>query len=208
MRKLQKTFLQATNNAMFTGIIQITEKAISIEKHEQSMEITFPKPSSWEITEGESISIDGICSTVKQLNQKTFSVYYMDETLKKTALTSFDKEHIFNLERSLTLQTFISGHLVSGHIDTTATVRKIEEVEDSKVLTFSIEKKFTKYIIFKGSITINGVSLTVIAVDDKSFAVSLIPHTLTHTNLGKLAVGDLVNIEVDMIAKYIEKLAL
>lgn len=191
---------------MFIGIIQKTEKAISIEKHAQSMEIAFPIPSLWEITEGESINIDGICSTVKQLNQNTFSVYYMDETLRKTALTSLDKEHVFNLERSLTLQTLISGHLVSGHIDTIARVNNIEEVGDAKILSFSIKKEFTRYIIMKGSITVNGVSLTIVKVYDDSFAVSLIPYTLTHTNLGKLKVGDLVNIEVDMIAKYIEKM--
>lgn len=192
---------------MFTGIIQTTEKANNIEKHEHSMEITFPIPSSWDIADGESINIDGVCSTVKQLNQNTFSVYYMDETLKKTALTSLDKEHVFNLERSLTLQTLISGHLVSGHIDTTAKVNEIEEVDDVKVITFAIEKEFTKYIVSKGSIAINGASLTVVEVDNLSFAVSLIPHTLTHTNLGEMNIGDSVNIEVDMIAKYIEKLA-
>lgn len=191
---------------MFTGIIQTTEKAIDIEKHAQSMEVTFPIPSSWDITEGESINIDGVCSTVKQLNQNSFSVFYMDETLKKTALTHLDKEHTFNLERSLTLQTLISGHLVSGHIDTTGKVSNIEMVGDVKVITFSIGKEFTKYIISKGSIAINGVSLTVIEVTDASFAVSLIPHTLTHTNLGELKTGDLVNIEVDMIGKYIEKM--
>ncbi len=191
---------------MFTGIIQTTEKAINIEKHERSMEITFPIPPAWDIAEGESINIDGICSTVKQLNQNRFSVYYMDETLNKAALRNLDKEHVFNLERSLTLQTLISGHLVSGHIDTTASVSNINAVEDAKVTTFSIEKKFTKYIVLKGSIAINGVSLTVIEVTDASFAVSLIPHTLTHTNLRELKNGDLVNIEVDMIGKYIEKM--
>ncbi len=191
---------------MFTGIIQITEKAETIEKNAESIKMSFLIPQGWELVEGESINIDGVCSTVKQLNQNSFSVYYMEETLEKTTIASLDKNHTFNLERSLTLQSLIGGHLVSGHIDTTGKVEKIEEVEDAKVLTFSIKEKFTKYIISKGSIALNGVSLTVVAINATSFTVSLIPYTLTHTNLGELKTGDFVNIEVDMIGKYVEKM--
>lgn len=191
---------------MFTGIIQIKEKASNIKKNAKSIEIAFPVPQGWDLAEGESINIDGVCSTVKQLNQNSFTVYYMEETLKKTTLTYIEKNHTFNLEKSLTPQSLIGGHLVSGHVDTIATVKKIEEVEDSRVLIFSIKEKFIKYIIVKGSIAVNGVSLTVVSVDTSSFNVSLIPYTLTHTNLGQLQTGDLVNIEVDMIGKYVEKM--
>lgn len=191
---------------MFSGIIEKTAVAQKIEKGKDIMRFYLPVPKGWSLSLGESISVDGICSTVEKLTASSFCVYYMPETLRKTNLSSIPEDHIFNLERCLTLETLIGGHLVSGHIDTTATVVKIIEEGESKVITFKIDRGFTKYIIYKGSIAVNGVSLTIVSVDEGSFTVSLIPHTLTHTNLGQLKVKDTVNIEVDMIAKYLEKL--
>ena len=131
----------------------------------------------------------------------------MPETLDKSTFGSLDKNHVFNLERSLTLNTLIGGHLVQGHVDTTARVSSIKNEVESKVLKFEIDKKITKYMVYKGSITVNGVSLTIVSVDSSHFTVSLIPYTLSHTNLSSLKVGDSVNIEVDMMAKYVEKLS-
>jgi riboflavin synthase len=131
----------------------------------------------------------------------------MAETLRRTSFGSLPNSHDFNLEQPLTLNQLIGGHLVQGHVDTTAKVTKIVKEGESQTVWFEIEPKFTKYMIYKGSITINGVSLTVVEIDKTTFSVSLIPYTLTHTNLGHLSIGDMVNIEVDMVAKYIEKLA-
>lgn len=191
---------------MFSGIIQVKSKAIKIEKNKSSMRLTFSIPKEWIIELGESINIDGVCSTVEKLTNNSFSVYYMPETIDKTTLNSLENSHHFNLERCLTLNSLIGGHLVNGHVDTTAQIIRIEKSEESKVIHFKIPTKFTKYIIYKGSITVNGVSLTVVHVDTSTFSVSLIPYTLINTNLGELKVENRVNIEVDMIGKYLEKL--
>lgn len=191
---------------MFSGIIENTEKANRIEKNNSSIRVYIPTPRGWDIKLGESINIDGVCTTVEKLTKNEFSAYWMPETLRITNLSLVSENHTFNLERCLTLQTLIGGHLVSGHIDTTAEVADIKDEGESKTLVFKIKPKFTKYIIYKGSVAINGVSLTIVSVNNNSFSVSLIPHTLKNTNLGELKVHDTVNIEVDLIAKYLEKL--
>ena len=191
---------------MFSGIIQNTEKVRKIIKEKDSLRIEIPIPKNWKIEIGESINIDGVCSTVERIKNKMFSVFYMPETLSKTNLSNVNKGHILNLEKSLTLNSLIGGHLVSGHIDTTGKISKIIDEVESRIITINLPRKFTKYIVYKGSICVNGVSLTIVEVYDSSFIVSLIPHTLKNTNLGSLKRGDLVNIEIDLIAKYLEKL--
>lgn len=191
---------------MFSGIVEGLENAVKIKKNDQSMEVTLPVPKNWSIKTGDSVSIDGICSTVKEAKDKTFSVYYMPETIRKTNLSKVSETHQFNLERSLRLNSFLGGHLVSGHIDATAKVLKITTEQDALIVIFTIDSSCARYIIYKGSIAVNGVSLTIVDVDKDSFMVSLIPYTQTHTNLGFLKVGDVVNIEVDLIAKYVEKM--
>lgn len=190
---------------MFSGIITNLQKAIKISRNHQEMELTLSIPKSWNLTAGESINIDGVCSTVKRLNKKTFTVYYMPETLRKTGLNNLKEGHLFNLERSLTLNTLIGGHLVTGHIDTVAEVKELSAEGEAKIIKFKIKPEFSKYIIYKGSICINGVSLTIVDVIKEYFTVSLIPYTLEQTNLGLLEAGDQVNIEVDLISKYVEK---
>lgn len=192
---------------MFSGIIETTAKANEIKKEKGGLRFFFKKQSRFSVEEGQSVSVDGICSTVEKITKNIFSFYYMPETIKKTTISSVSNSHKFNLERPLRLNSLVSGHLVSGHIDTTAKVSTIKKDQDSTLVKFKIAEKFTKYIIYKGSIAVNGVSLTVVSVDSNSFLVSLIPYTLSHTNLGQLKVGDFVNIEVDQIAKYLEKLA-
>ena len=192
---------------MFSGIITATAIATKIEKGKDSLRVSLPVPKKWKLQKGESINIDGICSTVEKIKGDIFSVFYMAETLRKTSLSSLGPNHIFNLERSLTLQSLIGGHLVSGHVDTAASLSSIKPEGEAKVLVFKLPAKFTKYIIYKGSICVNGVSLTVVHVDKNSFTVSLIPYTLSHTNLGELKPKDTVNVELDLIAKYLEKLA-
>lgn len=191
---------------MFSGIIQAKIQQIEKEKKEHSITLCLPIPHRWHVSLGESISIDGICSTVKEVDATSFTVYWMDETVKKTTVKSLPDSHFYNLEKCLTLQSLIGGHLVTGHIDTVGKVEKIENIEESRTLTFSLSPAYTKYIIYKGSIAVNGVSLTIVSVTKDFFTVSLIPYTLEHTNLGELKPGDSVNIEVDMIAKYVERL--
>ena len=191
---------------MFSGIITNLVTPVSIKRNNRSMTLTLPYPEKWKLEIGESINVDGVCSTIEKMDSKTFSIYYMPETLDKTTFENVNEEHSFNLERCITLKTLISGHLVYGHVDTTAQVSKVAQDQESTMLTFKIPKEFTKYIVYKGSISVNGVSLTIVEVLDSSFSVALIPHTKDNTNLGALAEGDFVNIEVDMLAKHIEKL--
>ncbi len=191
---------------MFSGIIQHLQKPQKIEKAKDYIRLTFVVPSNWDLEEGESINIDGVCSTIEKRSTETFSVYYMPETLKRTSLGILSPSHTYNLERSLTLNSLIGGHLVSGHVDTTATASSLVIDGESLVISFRLPKEFSKYLIYKGSVAVNGVSLTVVTVTDTSFSVSLIPYTLEHTNLGYLQKGDIVNIEVDLVAKYLEKL--
>lgn len=191
---------------MFSGIITALEKPITIKKNKNSMEVTLPIPEKWNVHEGDSINVDGICSTVKSVSKHSMSFYYMPETLSKTTLGELPKNHLFNLEQPLTLQTLISGHLVSGHVDMTMEVFEIKHVAKSQVISFKVPKEFVRFIVYKGSITINGVSLTVVSIEDNKLTVSLIPYTLEHTNLGNLSLGNKVNGEVDLIAKYLDNL--
>ncbi len=192
---------------MFSGIVQTTAKADIIKKEKGGLRLFFKYPKGFKVKVGESVSVDGVCSTVGKASGASFIFFYMPETLKKTTFSKIENSHQFNLERPLKLNSLVSGHLVSGHIDTTAKVSNITKEQDSKVVKFEISNKFTKYLIYKGSIAVNGVSLTVVSAGSNSFTVSLIPYTLKHTNLGQLKIGDFVNIEVDQVAKYLEKLA-
>lgn len=191
---------------MFSGIVTALVKPISRDIQKTSIKLTLPIQKGWKIKKGDSVSVDGICSTVEKTDSKTFSVHYMEETLKKTSLLNLPEGHEYNLEQPLTLNDFLGGHLVSGHIDTVGTVTKIDKKIDSTVVAFSVPKEFTKYLIYKGSVAINGVSLTVVSIEKDELVVSLIPYTLSHTNLGALKVNDTVNIEFDLLAKYLERL--
>lgn len=191
---------------MFSGIIQKTAKAEKIKRQADNLRIQFQSSKAFTVKAGDSVSVDGICSTVEQNNGKSFSFYYMPETLKKTTLANITNSHTFNLEKPLTLKSLIGGHLVSGHIDTTAELKSIATQGESKLIKFRLDHKFTKYIIYKGSIAINGVSLTIVSVGKDFFSVSIIPYTQKHTNFKQLRIGDFVNIELDLIAKYLEKL--
>ncbi len=191
---------------MFTGIIKELVRANRIVKTSKSMVVQFPIPKGWKLEDGESINIDGVCSTVTNLTKNSFKVFYMAETLDKTSFSRLDTDHLFNLERSLKASDLMGGHFVSGHTDTTGIVKSVKAENEAKVVTISLAKEFTRYLIYKGSVAVNGVSLTVVSVTGKEFVISLIPHTLSQTNLEALETGDLVNIEVDMLAKYIERL--
>lgn len=190
---------------MFSGIVAKLSKVEKItEKGE--LFVYIKTPVKWKIKKGESISINGICSTVKNVYQKSFVVEYMPETLRKTTAGSFQKNSLVNLEKSLKVNDLLGGHMVQGHIDAAGTVINITKEENSVVLKIQAPIKLMKFIVNKGSIAVDGTSLTVVDTVHNWFTVSLVSFTLENTNLGKIKKGNKVNLEVDIIARYLGKL--
>lgn len=199
---------------MFTGIIREVEKVKSVRQKGGSLFAEVSLPKDWHLVEGQSISINGICSTVRAIGKTSFEVEYMPETISKTTVSKWTAGLSVNLEQSLRLNDFVDGHLVQGHVDTTGEILKIEKKGDSKVFHIKIPKEFNKFIVSKGSVALDGVSLTVASVSKNTFThtpkdlvcgftVSLVSYTLEHTNFNEKKVGESVNIETDIIAKYI-----
>ena len=188
---------------MFTGIIK--EKSIikKITEKNQGLFIDIAKPKKWNLKEGESISVNGICSTVCKLAKKVFQIEYMPETINKTTVSEWFAGLAVNLERSLKLSDLVDGHLVSGHVDTKGKIIGIEDRGDSKIFTVEVLNDFMKYIASKGSVALDGVSLTVVDVLDNLFTVSLVSYTILNTNFGNKKIGESINVETDLLAKYI-----
>lgn len=191
---------------MFTGIIQSVMSVVATSPKGECLCVRIKKPAGWKLSSGQSISVDGVCSTVTLLRSFFFEVEYMPETLAKTTVGLFQKNTQVNLEQSLTLRDFIDGHLVSGHVDACGIVQKITSKGKTKEMTITVPKELKKYIATKGSVTVNGVSLTVALAEKNTFRVALIPYTLAHTNLGLLEKGSRVNVEIDVVARYVEKM--
>jgi riboflavin synthase len=192
---------------MFTGIIQ--GLGTLFEKRPAGGGMIFGLEASFELTdpeEGESIAVNGACLTARNIKGNRFYVDVSPESLRRTGLGRLQAGSKVNLERALRLCDRLGGHLVSGHVDAQGQVKERRAAGDFTLFTFVLDAGLTKYIIEKGSITINGVSLTVNSCESDRFSVSIIPHTLSVTTLGALREGDWVNIEVDMIGKYVEKL--
>lgn len=186
---------------MFTGIITATAPVVCAERHGKNRCVVFKVPVGWTFVKGESVAIDGICTTVVASSRVTFEADYILTTLKKTTAKDFKKGRIVNLERPLVWHGRVDGHFVLGHVDGKGTVIKIKD----KRLQIRIPKNLMRYVVLRGSITINGVALTVADVKGNLVTVALIPYTLSHTNLGMLAKGDSVNIEIDLLARYAKK---
>lgn len=192
---------------MFTGIIEGTGRLIGKRKVGGGM--AFDIDAGFLITdpeEGESIAVNGVCLTAYNIKGSRFSADVSPETLSRTRLGVLGSGDSLNLERALRLSDRLGGHMVSGHIDCVANVSSKKGVGDYTLFSFSLPREQGRYIIEKGSITIDGISLTVNSCVPGSFSVSIIPHTLKNTTLGALKVGSKVNIEVDIIGKYVEKL--
>lgn len=197
---------------MFTGIVEAKGSIAAIDRHPESAVITViaPKVLS-DVTPGASIAVNGVCLTVVDYSSETFRADVMLETLNRTTLGELEPGSTVNLERAMPANGRFGGHIVQGHIDSTGKVLEITVEEDWTTMRISIPPELSPYIVEKGSITVNGVSLTVVGVShvtDSSpeFSVSLIPTTLAETNLGQLVTGDSVNIEVDALAKYVERI--
>ncbi len=189
---------------MFTGIVQAKKAVKSTSISSFIKKVSIEKPADFDLKLGESVNINGICSTVVEAGNDSFSVEYMKETLRVTTAENFVAGIFVNLEKSLKVGDSLSGHFVYGHVDCMGVVHKIKEEGGSKVFSISIPKEFHKYIAYKGSVTVDGVSLTISEKTKEGFMVSLIPFTLNETNLGEKKVSDMVNIETDMLSKYLE----
>jgi riboflavin synthase len=192
---------------MFTGIVQGPGRVV--EKRSAGGGMIFCLEAGFDLTdpeEGESIAVNGACLTAREITGRRFLVDVSPESLTRTGLGSLQVGDRVNLERALRLADRLGGHLVSGHIDALGRVEERRAAGDFTLFSFSLDAGLAKYVIEKGSITINGVSLTVNSCSGNHFSVSIIPHTLAVTTLGLLKQGDFVNIEVDIIGKYVEKL--
>ncbi len=191
--------------AMFTGIIGHTGKFIN--KKGQIFNFRAEESICKKLALGSSIAINGVCLTVCRKPLKTsFSVMVMPETIKKTMLGMLQKGDLVNLELPMTPESFFAGHIVQGHIDGTGVMADIAVERNSMLLKITVSPEISKYIVEKGSIAVSGISLTVIKAKKKYFTVGIIPHTWTNTMLQKIKTGDTVNIETDILAKYIKKL--
>ena len=193
---------------MFTGIVEELGRVAAIQElPDNAIRITIEGPTVLsDANLGDSICVNGVCLTVAEQTGDQFTADVMSETINRTTIGDLAAGSQVNLERPVTLSTRLGGHMVQGHVDAVATVSAREHSENWDVVTFTPPKDLLKYVVDKGSITIDGTSLTVSAVDDKTFSVSLIPSTLDKTTLGTRQIGDRVNLEVDVLAKYVEKL--
>ena len=189
---------------MFTGIITHIGKAQKITKNKNNCNIEIHSNMIVKKNEiGSSISCSGVCLTLEKSSKKLLKFYLSKETLDRTNFKSIKKNDLINLEKSLKFGDRMSGHFVQGHVDITSKVNKIRNFGKSWVIDFSLPNKYKKYVITKGSITINGVSLTINNIILNGFQISIVPHTLKLTNLINLKKDSLVNLEFDILGKYI-----
>ena len=192
---------------MFTGIIEETGEVKSIQKGSRSCVLTIGCTKVLEGTKiGDSIAVNGVCLTVTSLAGNAFTADVMPETLNRSSLSELSAHSVVNLERAMRADGRFGGHIVSGHIDGTGTIKNIRRDDNAVWYTISAPRAVLRYIVEKGSVAIDGISLTVAYVDDAVFRVSIIPHTQEVTSLHEKKEGSIVNLECDIIGKYVEKL--
>ena len=192
---------------MFNGIIYNTGIIKNISKSTNSLEISLKTRLAFKKSEiGNSLNCNGTCLTITSVSKDLISFYLYKETIKKTNFKYIKKGDTLNIERSLSYGNKISGHYVQGHIDTTAKISNIRIIDKTWVISFIVNRTYSKYLIEKGSISVNGVSLTISKIKKNRFEVNIIPHTLKLTNLIKLKKDNYVNIEFDIFSKYLIKL--
>jgi riboflavin synthase len=189
---------------MFTGIIEKTGKILEIQTKSGAKRFKIQYSSEEALADGESINVNGACQTVINTTAGDFWVEAMTETLRRTNLDRLKIGDEVNLERSLKLSDRISGHLVTGHVDTVGEISHLTKNPDSWLLKINFPGEFSRYAAPKGSMAVNGISLTVIDINANAFTVGIIPYTWQNTNLKNVEVGEVVNLEFDLVAKYIE----
>lgn len=191
---------------MFTGIIEEKGILVDITNEGSNLRLTFESSISAKLKIDQSIAHNGICLTIVAIEKNKHTVVAILETIEKTTIGSWELGDEINLERAMLASSRFDGHFVQGHIDQIAVCEKVKENEGSWEFTFFFPKKNKSAIINKGSITVNGVSLTIVKAKKQKFKVAIIPYTYEHTNFKEIAPGNIVNIEFDVIGKYIEKI--
>ena len=189
---------------MFTGLVETKGLIDSFQKNEDGMILRLNHNNSFEVSINDSVSCNGVCLTVVRTDKNSFEVQLVNETLDRTTAEFWKEKDELNLERALLPSTRMGGHFVQGHVDCVTKILKIKHFDKSSTWTFKMNDDIEKYIVEKGSIALNGVSLTIASKDKNSFDVALIPHTIELTTFGNLTIGDSVNVEVDILGKYIE----
>lgn len=190
---------------MFNGIIESTGKVAAIRKLDGGLEFDIAWEKAGELGVDDSISINGACQTVVKKTDTQFTVQSVEETLRKTTFGGLDVGDVVNLERSLTLAQRVDGHIVQGHVDTTAEILEMEQDGSNWLVRIAIPEEYSDYIVGRGSIAIDGISLTVARDEDSSFMVAIIPYTYEYTALKHRKPGDFVNLEFDILGKYVLK---
>jgi len=192
---------------VFTGIVEELGRVVANEPMEQACRLTIEGTAiTGDAGLGDSIAVNGVCLTVMALDANTFSADVMNETLKRSSLADLRAGSRVNLERAMSVGDRLGGHIVQGHVDGVGIVTSRRSTPNWDLVTIDIPKELQRYVVEKGSVTLDGVSLTAAELTDKGFVVSLIPTTLALTTLGSKSTGDRVNVEVDVIAKYVERL--
>jgi len=192
---------------MFTGLIEEKGKLINKIKTGEGLRLVFSAQIVFDdLNIGSSISVNGVCLTVVELKKDSFAVDAIEETLKKTNLGRLNVNDFVNLERPLKADARLGGHFVLGHVDTTGKVEAVKELSNSHFMTISFPESFKNYLIYVGSVAIDGVSMTVAEVSNNSFSVGIIPHTWIETVFSNKKPGDSVNLEFDVLGKYVEKI--
>ncbi len=196
-----------TSSVMFTGLVREVGEVVWLRRSGQAVQLLIKGPrTASRVRIGESVAVNGCCLTVTAQRDGQCMFDLLEESLERTNFGRVKPGTAVNLERALRVEGRLGGHFVQGHVDCTAEVLAIEEKGPDLRLDIALPADFARYVAYKGSVAINGVSLTVAEVGPTSFSVWIIPHTLDNTNLGDLEVGDLVNLEFDILAKYVERL--
>ncbi|HEV3045961.1 MAG TPA: riboflavin synthase [Solirubrobacteraceae bacterium] len=191
---------------MFTGLIGEVGSVAALEQDDEGATLTIDSRLAASLREGDSIAVNGVCLTATAVSDEGFQAQAMIETLRRSSLSALAPGSPVNLELALRACDRLGGHVVQGHVDGTGTVRTVREEGFARVLEIEADPRLARYLVEKGSVAVDGVSLTVSALDDGGFSVSLIPETLERTSLGAIREGALVNIEVDILAKHVERL--
>jgi riboflavin synthase len=191
---------------VFTGLIADLGTVLALERGEEGARLRVGTRLSGELSAGDSVAVNGVCLTATDVREGTFAADAMTETLRRTSLGELRDGARVNIELPLRASDRLGGHVVQGHVDATGTIRGLREEGFSRVLEIEAPAEVFKHLVEKGSVALDGVSLTVSALADDGFEVSLIPETLARTNLGALAAGDAVNIETDILAKHVARL--
>lgn len=190
---------------MFTGIIEDLGVVKKLSSQETNLHITMESKFTSELKIDQSVAHNGVCLTVVAIEGNQYTVTAIDETLKKTNIGQLQVGDLVNLERCLEYGGRMDGHMVYGHVDTVGHVKEVKDSEGSTVFTITFPQQHANLMVEKGSVSLNGISLTVWDVEEDCFSVGIIPYTLEHTNLKKLSIGDQINLEFDIFGKYLEK---